>query len=95
MSDIVRLQEKYSLLIEAIKGKKDLFELLDEIENLKEEIDIDFILEDFPMAIQQATDGVERVAALVSAMKEFSHPGSKEKENGDINKIIQTTVEIA
>jgi signal transduction histidine kinase len=38
---------------------------------------------------------VDRVTKIVRAMKEFSHPGGKEKAAADLNKGIETTVTVA
>jgi len=48
-----------------------------------------------PKAIDQSLEGVQRVAKIVHAMKEFSHPGSEEKTALDINRAIETTVTVA
>jgi signal transduction histidine kinase len=48
-----------------------------------------------PKAINQSLEGVQRVAKIVHAMKEFSHPGSEEKTVLDINRAIETTITVA
>ncbi len=47
------------------------------------------------MAIGQTLEGVERVSKIVRAMKEFSHPGGKEKSPADLNQAIESTVTVA
>jgi PAS domain S-box-containing protein len=59
------------------------------------DIDVEYLLTEIPAAIEQALDGVGRVSTLVSAMKEFSHPGSKEKTEVDLNRAIQSTITVA
>jgi PAS domain S-box-containing protein len=59
------------------------------------EADAGYLLEEIPKAIEQTLEGVDRVAQLVSAMKEFSHPGSKEKTALDLNHAIQSTITVA
>ncbi len=44
-----------------------------QLDALADQYDLAFILEDSPKAIQQAQEGVERVAEIVKAMKTFSH----------------------
>jgi hypothetical protein len=41
--------------------------------------------------IEQSLDGVGRVAKIISAMKEFSHPGTGQKEPTDIRKRVRNT----
>ena len=48
-----------------------------------------------PQAIQQGLEGADRVATIVRAMKEFSHPGSPEKRLVDLNRSLQSTVEVS
>ena len=64
-------------------------------EELLEASDVDYLAREIPQAIDQSLDGLQRVAKIVRAMKEFSHPGSNEKKAVDINKVIETTVVVA
>ena len=58
-------------------------------------INLQYLEEQLPRAIDQCLDGIQRVKAIVRAMKEFSHPGSEGKSLIDVNKAIETTVTIA
>jgi len=60
-----------------------------------ETADWPYLETEIPLAIKQSQEGLSRVANLVRAMKEFSHPGGKEMENVDINRLIETTVTVA
>ena len=40
-------------------------------------------------------EGVDRVATIVRAMKEFAHPESKEMASADLNKALQSTITVA
>jgi signal transduction histidine kinase len=60
-----------------------------------EKADLEYLLKEIPKAIDQSLEGVQRVAKIVRAMKEFSHPGSEEKSALDINRAIETTVTVA
>jgi PAS domain S-box-containing protein len=59
------------------------------------EADLDYLLLEIPKAIDQSLEGVQRVAKIVHAMKEFSHPGSEDKSPLDINRSIETTITVA
>lgn len=59
------------------------------------EADWKYLAEELPQAVAQSRDGIKRVSSIVLAMKEFSHPGSKEKASCDLNQIITTTVTVA
>jgi PAS domain S-box-containing protein len=57
--------------------------------------DLDYLAKEIPQAIAQSLEGVQRVAKIVKAMKEFSHPGSEEKSAVDLNHAIETTITVA
>jgi PAS domain S-box-containing protein len=59
------------------------------------EADLDYLLEEIPQAIAHSIEGVKRVAKIVRAMKEFSHPDSGEKCPVDLNRAIETTITVA
>jgi PAS domain S-box-containing protein len=70
-------------------------ELLEKFDQAVAESDLDYLLQEVPRAIEQSLDGVQRVAKIVRAMKDFSHPGSQEKRAVNINKAIESTVAVA
>lgn len=59
------------------------------------DIDWEYLNEEIPKAFQQSQEGLLRISSIVRAMKEFSHPGSKDAEPSDINHLIETTVIVA
>lgn len=59
--------------------------------SIVEESDLEYLREEIPKAVEQTLSGVERVARIVKAMKEFSHPGSDAMQLIDINKLISST----
>ncbi|HJT87619.1 MAG TPA: ATP-binding protein [Bryobacteraceae bacterium] len=53
---------------------------------------LEFYKSEVPKAIAELLDGVGRVAGIVRAMKEFSHPGSLNKVAVDLNHAIESTI---
>ncbi len=94
-SDIMELVKKYEELKEIMKRESLLPGPVMEIENLAGEIDLEYLFEEIPIAIEQGIEGVSRVSNIVRAMKEFSHPGTKEKIPIDINHAIENTITVA
>jgi phosphate/phosphite/phosphonate ABC transporter binding protein len=76
-------------------AEKSPKEIKDKITEALDVMDWEYLAEEIPQAIRQSREGVKRVSSIVLAMKEFSHPGSREKEPRDLNKIIETTVTVA
>lgn len=56
-----------------------------------EEMDYEFLRDEIPQALDQSIDGIDRIAKIVNAMKEFSHPGSSVMDPADINSAIKST----
>ncbi|MBI2567119.1 MAG: PAS domain-containing protein [Candidatus Schekmanbacteria bacterium] len=70
-------------------------ELITELEDAIRDLDIDYLVQEVPTALAQSLEGIERVATIVRAMKDFSHPGNAEKRLVDINRAIRSTVEVS
>lgn len=64
------------------------------VEQLEQQVDLEFISNRVPRAVTRALDGVSRVSAIVAAMKAFAHPGN-EKVPTDLNSCLETTLEVA
>jgi len=88
--DIVRFMTQIQGIIKTAPQ-----DIIDSIEKAIEDMDWDYLVEELPLAIAQSREGVKRVSSIVRAMKEFSHPGSREKESLNLNQIINTTVTVA
>lgn len=68
---------------------------IDSFDECSKTADVEYLSQDIPRAIDQTLEGVQRVARIVSAMKEFAHPGSQEKQAVDLNRAIETTITIS
>ncbi len=55
------------------------------------EHNVDFLLEEAPLALAQSLEGVGRISTIVQAMKQFSHPGSEQRDAVNVNEAIRTT----
>jgi signal transduction histidine kinase len=93
-SDLVGACNLYKDAINAAKAGTLNAEGIQEVEVRLEELDIDYLEEEVPLAIEQTLKGVDRITHIVQAMKIFAHPGGDEKEPVDINKEIEKTVTI-
>ncbi|WP_425397935.1 PAS domain-containing sensor histidine kinase [Aeoliella sp.] len=57
--------------------------------------DFDYYCQEIVSAVQETREGVSRVVEIARAMKQFSHPGAKEKTLSDINDVIKSTATIS
>jgi PAS domain S-box-containing protein len=70
-------------------------ELFQQLQQAAAQADLGYLAMEIPKAIQQSLEGVERVARIVRAMKEFSHPGAEGKAPADLNKAIESTLTVS
>ncbi len=61
----------------------------------EESIDLPYLVEHLPKALERSRDGLERVATIVRSMKEFAHPDQREMSTVDLNQAIGSTLTIA
>jgi PAS domain S-box-containing protein len=66
----------------------------DDIAQVMRELDLEFLAEEIPSALSQSQEGLARVAQIVRAMKDFSHPGQGRAE-ADLNRAIESTVQVS
>lgn len=93
--DLEKLLGSYAQLFDANKAGVVPPALLSEIEAIRAMADLEYLMAEIPQAIQQSLQGIGRVTTIVRAMKEFSHPGSEEKSETDLNRAIETTTTVA
>ena len=69
--------------------------VIESVEKAQSATDLEFLSVEVPKAFERTLQGVERVAAIVRAMKEFAHPDTKEHSPADLNHAIETTLMVA
>lgn len=94
-TDLITVLDAQKALLEAAEAGGVLAEQVGAVKKSEEEADISFLREEVPGSIEQTLDGVSRISKIVTAIKEFSHPGAAEKSLIDINKAIETTLTVA
>jgi signal transduction histidine kinase len=91
-ADISDLLNAYERLLQAAQQDAVSDELIEEVEAKLKKTDLGYLKAEIPQAIQQSIEGVEHVAGIVGAMKEFSHPGTGCMQPTDLNHIIEGAV---
>jgi signal transduction histidine kinase len=95
MDDLTEIVDKYRELRIATESGTGVAAAAKAAEEAENDADLDYILENAPVALDRARDGLGRVAAIVRSMKEFAHPDRKEMAQADINQAISSTLIIA
>jgi signal transduction histidine kinase/DNA-binding response OmpR family regulator len=93
--NINALLDKLHRLLEAAKSGCLTAEIMAELETSLNDPELHYLNSEIPKAIDQSLEGVGRVAGIVRAMKEFSHPGTDQKQNVDLAHAIENALTIS
>jgi len=93
--DLDTLLGAFDHLLQAAKQHTVTDELISEVEILVRRANVDYLTAEIPRAIEQSLEGVDRVATIVRAMKEFSHPGQHDKQAVDLNHLIESALTVS
>lgn len=96
IKDIKSIFISYDSILKRCKEMADaeLVSLIKEAEEKKEAIDFSFILNDINGIIQETQEGMRRISKIVKDLREFSHGGSDKPEYADLNKGLESTLNI-
>jgi PAS domain S-box-containing protein len=94
-TDLTDLLMEFRKFLDIAREGQVTDDLINQVESALDKADLEYLIEEIPKATGQSLEGVERVAHLVRAMKDFSHPGSYEKTAIDLNRAIDSTLTIA
>ena len=97
--DYERLMEAYGGLAELLSATpppkvSDLHPRLEAIRQCAEDIELDYLKEDIPDLLSDCIDGTRRVGRIVADLKNFAHPGNDRKMLMDINKGLESTLNV-
>ncbi|MEZ5293924.1 MAG: ATP-binding protein [Vicinamibacterales bacterium] len=56
------------------------------------EADLAYVRAEFPQAIRESIEGIDRVSRIVRALKEFAHPGQSDRELVDLRRIVDNAI---
>ncbi len=68
--------------------------LLKKIKAIKEDEDLEFILDDLKNVLEESMEGVKRVAEIVQNLKSFARQDSQERKPHDINEGIEAMIKM-
>jgi two-component system NtrC family sensor kinase len=92
--DLQKVLKSYNRLLQACHAGTVDTALLADVEAAAATVDLEYLADEIPKAVAQSLVGINRVATIVQAMKEFSHPGSDEKQTINLNHAIENTLTV-
>jgi PAS domain S-box-containing protein len=93
--ELERLLTTYRTALQQIAAGEAPAPLLQSVRETQDGMDLEFLSCEIPKAFERTLEGVQRVAGIVCAMKEFAHPGHIEQSAADLNRAIETTLTVA
>jgi signal transduction histidine kinase len=95
LREIATVMQSYRALRNAVQSGNDVAAAAAGVAAAEISADFDYIVENAPLALDSAIEGLGRIAAIVRSMKEFAHPDQAKKTAADLNHAIQSTLVIA
>jgi PAS domain S-box-containing protein len=78
----------------ASRGGNGLAPVFERARQIKEKMDYNFVVEDSAQVVTDAVEGVQRVAAIVRNLKEFTHIDQGESQWFNVNDGLDSTVKL-
>ena len=95
VADLQQLIEVYRDAVKTLVNGADPEPVLAGLARIEASFNTTFLDVEIPKAFERTREGIERVASIVRAMKEFAHPDAQEQSPADINHAIETTLLVA
>lgn len=77
-------------IVDAVEG----MDSLDELRQLKRQLEYDYIRSDVEALINESEDGIDRVKRIISALKDFSHIDEEEFRPADLRRGLDATLNV-
>ena len=94
-SDLDGLLGAYRSAMQQVTNEESAREALATLKSQEQGLDLEFLWTEVPKAFARTLEGIERVASIVRAMREFAHPDAAEQSAADLNHAIDTTLTVA
>lgn len=99
-SPLAYIQNNLTAAKEYLHDIESFFASVRNVDDLKavheswQKVNIDFILEDFPILLDSCLDGVTKIASIVSDLKVFSGVNQQQLTFGDVNERVQAAMQM-
>jgi two-component system NtrC family sensor kinase len=95
LDDLARVWEKLAELRKAaLLASGDVRAAGEEAERVIAQVDAEFLLRDLGTAVRESLEGTQRIRAIVSDLRSFSHRDTEERVHADLNRALDSTANI-
>ncbi|MEP7050765.1 MAG: ATP-binding protein [Pseudomonadota bacterium] len=95
VTSLIEALQASLLVVQAAKDGNVTPELLAATDSMVAKAKVGYLFKQLPRALEQSQEGLGRIATIVQAMKEFSHPSGAEKRPVNLREAIETTIAVA
>lgn len=89
-SELNETIEKYNTLIETINNA----DTSEKASSIREEHDIEFVIEDIESLLNESFDGISRIEDIVKSLKHFSRADTNQWEEANVHDGIESTLKV-
>lgn len=93
--DVLQLVSHYKDIVDKAKEQPPTQKDIESMDTLLDELDWEYVKSELPMAITQSQDGIDQISKIVLAMKEMSHPDTRENSDQNLNTLIENILTIS
>lgn len=94
VSDLRRAWEAVEFLRKAVANGDGVKQAADNLTEISQDVDVDWLLADLGKAIRESQEGSERIRHIVHDLRDFSHRDTGELVLVDVNQCLESTVRI-
>lgn len=91
---LINLMDEYNQFYPYLKENIDNTQI-ESLKDKAENVDLEFLKNEINSALSDSIEGLNKISNIVDAMRTFSHPGNDEKQEININSIIEKTITVS
>jgi PAS domain S-box-containing protein len=95
VSPIIHILGRFQDLLNVARTGAVPESMVRELEEAGKAADLEYLTQEVPKALAQSIEGIDRIAHIVRAMKDFAHPDRGEKTLVDLGKAIESTATVS
>lgn len=92
---LCRLNDAYARVLDAVAEGRECGRELAAAQALRERLDAPYLSAEIPQAIEQSLAGIDQITHIVQAMRQYSHPGSRERDRVRLDRLIETAIAVS
>ena len=80
---------------DCLQGHADVTAKAEEVRQVCEKVDIEYVISDLASLITESVEGTQRVRRIVADLRDFSHVDAPDVGEEDINELLDKTINVA